>query len=140
MIQIYPQGDCILIRLGYSKSNSAKDIKKDPSHIKLKKQTRVIPLYFMKYAATVCVYLSVSVQYFKFSSNTNFIQTEENSFVTASAKEDTITPEIPLEALAEKEELLAYKHDGFWQSMDTLRDKVVLDSYWSENQPPWKVW
>jgi hypothetical protein len=66
-----------------------------------KKTTRVIPLYFMKYAATVCVYLSVSVQYFKFSSNTNFIQTEENSFVTASAKEDTITPEIPLEALAE---------------------------------------
>ena len=80
---------------------SAKDIKKDPSHIKLKKQTRVIPLYFMKYAATVCVYLSVSVQYFKFSSKTNFIQTEENSFVTAPAKEETITPEIPSEVLAE---------------------------------------
>ena len=46
----------------------------------------------------------------------------------------------PLEALASKDELLAYKHDGFWQSMDTLRDKLVLDSYWSESQPPWKVW
>ena len=55
----------------------------------------------MKYAATVCVYLSVSVQYFKFSSKTNFIQTEENSFVTAPAKEETITPEIPSEVLAE---------------------------------------
>ena len=66
-----------------------------------KKTTRVIPLYFMKYAATVCVYLSVSVQYFKFSSKTNFIQTEENSFVTAPAKEETITPEIPSEVLAE---------------------------------------
>ena len=54
--------------------------------------------------------------------------------------DDVSWEQFPLEALAEKEELLAYKHDGFWQSMDTLRDKVVLDSYWSENQPPWKIW
>jgi NDP-sugar pyrophosphorylase family protein len=54
--------------------------------------------------------------------------------------DDVSWEQFPLEALAEKEELLAYKHDGFWQSMDTLRDKVVLDSYWSENQPPWTVW
>jgi len=54
--------------------------------------------------------------------------------------DDVSWEQFPLEALAEKEELLAYKHDGFWQSMDTLRDKLVLDSYWSESQPPWKVW
>jgi glucose-1-phosphate cytidylyltransferase len=46
----------------------------------------------------------------------------------------------PLERLAEDGRLAAFKHDGFWQPMDTLRDKVVLEEMWSAGSPPWKVW
>lgn len=46
----------------------------------------------------------------------------------------------PMEKLAEDGELDCYKHDGFWQCMDTLRDKEKLESLWSSNKAPWKVW
>lgn len=46
----------------------------------------------------------------------------------------------PLEAVAKKGQLVAYKHEGFWQCMDTLRDKEKLESLWSNGQAPWKVW
>ena len=46
----------------------------------------------------------------------------------------------PLEFLAENENLMCYKHDGFWQCMDTLRDKQKLEKLWTENKAPWKVW
>ena len=46
----------------------------------------------------------------------------------------------PLEALAKSNELVAYIHNGFWQPMDTLREKRYLEKLWSENKPPWKVW
>ena len=46
----------------------------------------------------------------------------------------------PLEKLADKGELCAFQHDGFWQPMDTLRDKTLLENLWSENKAPWKVW
>ena len=46
----------------------------------------------------------------------------------------------PLEALASAGELMAYRHAGFWQSMDTLRDKMYLESLWATNLAPWKVW
>jgi len=46
----------------------------------------------------------------------------------------------PLEHLAAKGELVAYKHDSFWQPMDTLREVRVLESLWSSGHPPWKVW
>jgi glucose-1-phosphate cytidylyltransferase len=45
----------------------------------------------------------------------------------------------PLQQMAEEGELMAYQHSGFWQAMDTLRDKNHLDEIWSNN-PPWKVW
>jgi glucose-1-phosphate cytidylyltransferase len=45
-----------------------------------------------------------------------------------------------LERLAEQGQLAAYRHDRFWQCMDTLRDKRLLDSLWKEERPPWKVW
>ncbi len=45
----------------------------------------------------------------------------------------------PLEQLAEESMLAAYKHRGYWQSMDTLRDKMVLEADW-ESGSPWKVW
>jgi glucose-1-phosphate cytidylyltransferase len=46
----------------------------------------------------------------------------------------------PLEHLAAKGELMAYQHEGFWQPMDTLRDKVLLQKLWDSGEPPWKVW
>ncbi len=45
-----------------------------------------------------------------------------------------------LEKLAAEGQLAAFKHEGFWQCMDTLRDKRVLDDLWQSNQAPWKVW
>jgi len=46
----------------------------------------------------------------------------------------------PLENLAKDKQLVAYKHDGFWQCMDTMRDKSYLESLWIANNAPWKVW
>ena len=46
----------------------------------------------------------------------------------------------PLEALASKGKLAAYKHEGFWHAMDTLRDKTRLDELWASGRAPWKVW
>ena len=46
----------------------------------------------------------------------------------------------PLENLAKDGQLMAYKHEGFWQCMDTLRDKEHLESMWAAGNPAWKVW
>jgi glucose-1-phosphate cytidylyltransferase len=46
----------------------------------------------------------------------------------------------PLTSLASDGELKAFYHDGFWQPMDTLREKKILDEYWNNNKAPWKVW
>jgi len=46
----------------------------------------------------------------------------------------------PLEKLASSGELMAYQHDGFWQPMDTLRDKTHLEELWQANRAPWKSW
>ena len=56
-------------------------------------------------------------------------------------EDDTITFERePLERLAYEGELVNYKHHGFWQCMDTLRDKQKLDELWDTGRAPWKVW
>lgn len=52
----------------------------------------------------------------------------------------TVWEKSPLEGLARDGQLGAYRHDGFWHAMDTLRDKQLLDRLWSEGKPPWKVW
>ncbi|SJN57329.1 Glucose-1-phosphate cytidylyltransferase [Vibrio ruber DSM 16370] len=46
----------------------------------------------------------------------------------------------PLNQLAADGELMAYRHDGFWQPMDTLRDKMKLEELWETRQAPWKLW
>lgn len=46
----------------------------------------------------------------------------------------------PLEQLAKDGQLMAYCHKSFWQCMDTLRDKHLLESLWQKGNPPWKVW
>lgn len=46
----------------------------------------------------------------------------------------------PLERLARDGQLMAYKHESFWQCMDTLRDKVLLEELWQSGKAPWKLW
>jgi glucose-1-phosphate cytidylyltransferase len=46
----------------------------------------------------------------------------------------------PLESLAREGELMAYEHEGFWQPMDTLRDKNYLEDLWEAGEAPWKIW
>jgi glucose-1-phosphate cytidylyltransferase len=53
---------------------------------------------------------------------------------------ETIWERDPLEALAAGGDLVAYRHDGFWAAMDTLRDKITLDEMWTRGEAPWKVW
>ena len=54
--------------------------------------------------------------------------------------DSTIWERAPLERLAAEGQLAAYKHDGFWSAMDTLRDKTHLEDLWASGNPPWKVW
>jgi len=54
--------------------------------------------------------------------------------------DDTIWERGPLETLAADGQLAAYQHTGFWQPMDTLRDKIHLEELWATGQAPWKVW
>jgi glucose-1-phosphate cytidylyltransferase len=46
----------------------------------------------------------------------------------------------PLERLAAQGELMAFRHTGFWQPMDTLRDRTQLEQLWASGNAPWKVW
>ncbi|MEG2379927.1 MAG: glucose-1-phosphate cytidylyltransferase [Bacilli bacterium] len=52
----------------------------------------------------------------------------------------TVFEKDPLETLAKRSQLMAYKYDGFWQCMDTLKDKLYLDKLLEENNAPWKKW
>jgi glucose-1-phosphate cytidylyltransferase len=54
--------------------------------------------------------------------------------------DSTVWEEGPLTQLAEDGELMAFKHDGFWQPMDTLRDKHLLDNLWNDGVAPWCTW
>jgi glucose-1-phosphate cytidylyltransferase len=53
--------------------------------------------------------------------------------------DETVWERYPIETMAERGELHAFRHSGFWQPMDTLRDKMLLESLWTTD-PPWKVW
>jgi glucose-1-phosphate cytidylyltransferase len=54
--------------------------------------------------------------------------------------DDTIWEREPLERLSREGELKAFRHDGFWQPMDTLRDQQHLDDLWRLGKADWKVW
>ncbi len=54
--------------------------------------------------------------------------------------DDTVWEREPLERLAAAGQLSAFKHAGFWQPMDTLRDKIHLEGLWASGNAPWKVW
>jgi glucose-1-phosphate cytidylyltransferase len=54
--------------------------------------------------------------------------------------DDTVWEREPLERLAREGQLCAYTHPGFWQPMDTLRDKIRLEELWQKGRAPWKQW
>lgn len=56
------------------------------------------------------------------------------------ADDKTIWERAPLEKLAAEGQLQAFRHDGFWQPMDTVRERTVLESLWAGGKAPWKVW
>lgn len=64
----------------------------------------------------------------------------ENEVLSYIEGDSTIFEREPLETLVEENQLAAYKHEGFWQCMDTLRDKEKLEGLWNSGDAPWKIW
>jgi len=56
------------------------------------------------------------------------------------AGDNTVFEKEPLEKVAKEDQLMAYKHDGFWQCMDAMRDKQQLEAMWASGKAPWKLW
>ena len=54
--------------------------------------------------------------------------------------DSTVLERVPLETLAKEQKLAAFKHNGFWHPMDTLRDKKHLEDLWASEKAPWKIW
>lgn len=71
--------------------------------------------------------------------NGGFFVLEPQVFDYLHSDEDAFEAK-PLMQLAEDGQLNAYQHDGFWQAMDTLRDKNQLEFLWKNNEAPWKLW
>jgi glucose-1-phosphate cytidylyltransferase len=71
--------------------------------------------------------------------NGGFFVCEPNVFDLIEGDE-TVWEETPLMQLVERGKLAAYRHDGYWQSMDTLRDKMLLEEAWASGKAPWRVW
>lgn len=72
--------------------------------------------------------------------NGGFFVCEPKIFDYITEGDATILERTPLEKLANERQLVAYKHEGFWRPMDTLRDKVQLEQLWADKKAPWKVW
>lgn len=62
------------------------------------------------------------------------------SVIDLIAEPGTIWEQDPLETLARNGDLVAFRHEGFWQPMDTLRDRQLLEKLWADGSAPWKVW
>jgi glucose-1-phosphate cytidylyltransferase len=61
--------------------------------------------------------------------------------VLSYLKDDTtVWEQEPLMRLADEGQLMAFEHDGFWQPMDTLRDRHLLEELWASDKAPWKKW
>lgn len=71
--------------------------------------------------------------------NGGFFVLEPGVFETIDG-DKTIWEREPLQQLAEAGRLAAYRHHGYWQNMDSLRDKMVLEEQWATGSPPWKTW
>ena len=72
--------------------------------------------------------------------NGGFFVCEPKIFDYISEGDATIFERSPMEKLAKDHQMVAYKHNGFWMPMDTLRDKNELESKWASGKAPWKLW
>ena len=72
--------------------------------------------------------------------NGGFFVCEPEVFDYIPVGNDVIWERGPMESLARAGQMQAYKHHGFWKPMDTLRDRMELDSAWTQNKAPWKQW
>ena len=72
--------------------------------------------------------------------NGGFFVLEPKIFDYIKEGDTTIWERSPLENLTKDQQLTAYKHDGFWKPMDTLRDKSELEEFWNTNNAAWKLW
>jgi len=72
--------------------------------------------------------------------NGGFFVLEPGIFDYIKDGDSTIWERAPLEKLAKDDQLLAYKHSGFWRPMDTLRDKIELENMWTSGNAEWKLW
>ena len=72
--------------------------------------------------------------------NGGFFVCEPKIFEDINMDDTTIWEHEPLQTLAASNKLDAFKHNGFWHPMDTIRDKVELEKLWSEGLAPWKIW
>lgn len=72
--------------------------------------------------------------------NGGFFIFDRRLFNYVEADDQCIFERTPLERLAENGELMVYRHDGFWQCMDTVRDMNILADEWKKTKPAWKVW
>lgn len=72
--------------------------------------------------------------------NGGFFVCQPKVFNYITAGDSTVWERGPLEALAKEGQLGAFKHDGFWQPMDMLRDKIDLERLWASGKAPWKRW
>lgn len=71
--------------------------------------------------------------------NGGFMVLEPGVLDYIDGDEVPLAPE-PMERLVKDGELVGYRHEGFWQAMDSMRDKVLLDELWDSGSAPWKVW
>ena len=69
--------------------------------------------------------------------NGGFFVLDKKVFDYVDIGHDTMFEQSPLETLAKEGQLMAFKHDGFWQCMDTLRDKNYLNELWESKDAPW---
>lgn len=72
--------------------------------------------------------------------NGGYMVLEPKVFDYITEGDATVFEQKPLEKLAEDNQLVAYKHNGFWQCMDTQRDKMQLEEMWNSGNAKWKVW
>ena len=72
--------------------------------------------------------------------NAGFFVCNNKIFDYLSEDKNCILERDPLENLANDNNLYAYKHNGFWMPMDTMRDKNILNDFWKKNDAKWKVW
>ena len=72
--------------------------------------------------------------------NAGFFVLQPEVFDYIQEGDATLFERGPLETLAQDGELYAYRHEGFWKCMDTLRDKQQLQAMWDEGNTPWKIW